>query len=237
LTRLSAVSPEAGVAAVASLVEQACAIAEPTSEQLREVGRVTVALRQLVADYALDALTLRCFDLVLNQQTTGCFGLADLTDSGIVAGCEGDLVTTVGLLWATVLLGEIAWMANPAQLDEVANSLWLAHCTVPRKMVERYGLRSHFESGLGVGIQGDLPAGPVTLLRIGGTSMDKLWLAEGQVVRAGDAENLCRTQAEVGLSRGHVRDLLRAPLGNHLVLVPGHHADRLLAWWESARHG
>ena len=89
-------------------------------------------------------------------------------------------------------------------------------------------------SGFWGQFQGTLPAGPVTLLRIGGKAMDRLWLAEGDLLRSGDAENLCRTQAEIQLTRGgNVTDLLRAPLGNHLVLVPGHHLDRLQSWWET----
>jgi L-fucose isomerase-like protein len=173
----------------------------------------------------------------LHQRTTGCFGLAQLTDEGIIAGCEGDLVSTIGLLWAHRLLGVTPWMANPAQLDPTNNSLWLAHCTVPRTLVEKYRLRSHFESGLGVGIQGTLPSGPITLFRIGGANLDRLWLAEGEVLRSGNAENLCRTQAEIELtSGGTVTDLLRAPLGNHLVMAYGHHLKRLRGWSEwSAR--
>ncbi|MGC9398089.1 MAG: hypothetical protein ACP5HM_03015 [Anaerolineae bacterium] len=215
-----------------ALQANATEIREPSEEEMRDVVRVHAALRRLVDQYTLDALTVRCFDLVLNLQTTGCFGLAELIDEGFIAGCEGDLVSTVGLLWAYKLLDEIPWMANPAQLDEAANALWLAHCTVPRRLVKSYRLRSHFESGLGVGIQGRLPTGPVTLLRIGGTEMKQLWLAEGEIVATGEAENLCRTQARVELTRGHVTDLLHAPLGNHLVLAPGHHADRLQAWWK-----
>jgi L-fucose isomerase-like protein len=84
-----------------------------------------------------------------------------------------------------------------------------------------------------VGIQGDLPLGPVTLLRIGGTMMDALWVAEGAIMARGDAENLCRTQVDIALRTGHVSDLLRAPLGNHLVLVRGHYAARLTEWWET----
>jgi L-fucose isomerase-like protein len=126
-------------------------------------------------------------------------------------------------------------MANPAQLDPVRNALWLAHCTVPRTLVESYRLRSHFESGLGVGIQGTLAAGPITLLRIGGKKMDRLWLAEGEILRSGAAENLCRTQVEIQLTHGGTAtDLLRAPLGNHLVLVFGHHLDRLRSWCEGS---
>jgi len=210
-------------------------IVEPDAPGLEDSARMYVAMRELVKEHALDALTLRCFDLLLSDKTTGCFALSALTDAGIISGCESDLVSTVGLLWAQLLLGTTPWMANPSQLDVQANSLVLAHCTVPRGLVENVRLRSHFESGLGVGIQGDLALGPVTLLRIGGTAMDRLWVAEGQITATGDNENLCRTQAHITLSRGHVTELLHAPLGNHTILVSGHHADRLAEWFESVR--
>ncbi len=100
-------------------------------------------------------------------------------------------------------------------------------------MVERYRLRSHFESGQGVGIQGDIPLGPVTLLRIGGTGLGELWLADGEVLSRGDAEDLCRTQVDIGLTIGDVSELLHAPLGNHIVLIRGHHGARLEGWWET----
>jgi L-fucose isomerase-like protein len=221
---------------VDDLVTAADDVREPTGAELRDVARVSLSLDSIVAHHQLDALTVRCFDLVLNQKTTGCFALARLVDQGVVAGCEGDLMSTVGMLWTKELLGATPWMANPAQLDPEANTLWLAHCTVPRSLVSSHDLRSHFESGLGVGIQGVFPPGPVTLLRIGGRTMDRVWLAEGEITRSGAAENLCRTQVEIGLSDegGSVDDLLRAPLGNHLVLVTGHHLQRLRRWCSSS---
>lgn len=225
---------DAEVAArAASLRDDATSCAEPTQADVDAVSRVTEGLTALVQQRELDAVTVRCFDLVLEDGTSGCYALSELTDAGIIAGCEGDLVSTVGMLWVHRLLDTVPWMANPAHLDEAGNTLVLAHCTVPRTLVDDYRLRSHFESGLAVGIQGTLPKGPVTLLRIGGAMMDELWLAEGELVSTGDAENLCRTQATIELSRGHVTELLRAPLGNHIVLVYGHHADRLATWWET----
>jgi L-fucose isomerase-like protein len=209
-------------------------VVEPNPTELFQGARVYLALKKIVANHDLDALSVRCFDFVQNQKTTGCFALAQLMDEGTIAGCEGDLVSTIGLLWAHELLGATPWMANPAQLDPAHNTLVLAHCTVPRTLVERYRVRSHFESGLGVGIQGTLPAGPVTLLRIGGRWMDQLWLAEGEILQSGSAEDLCRTQVEIQLTGGSSVDLLlRAPLGNHLVLVFGHHIERLQDWWAS----
>ncbi|MGB4593204.1 MAG: hypothetical protein WBI63_05450 [Coriobacteriia bacterium] len=233
VSRIEAVTDAAIEPGVSSLVTGATGCVEPSEAEIDSVARVHAAMRELIAHYALDAVTLRCFDLVLDRGTTGCFALSALADEDIMAGCEGDLVSTVGLMWTHLMTGEMPWMANPAQLDEDENTLWLAHCTVPRSMVERYRLRSHFESGRGVGVQGVIPDGDVTLVRIGGAAMEQLWIAEGVVTRSGDAENLCRTQAHVRLTDGHVSDLLRAPLGNHIVLIRGHHADRLWSWWES----
>ena len=219
---------------VKSLTGNSSQIVEPSGEDIKNVARVYTALRKIVAKYSLSALSVRCFDLVVELKTTGCFALAELIDEGIIAGCEGDLNSTIGMLWANYLLGEIPWMANPAQIDEQKNALWLAHCTVPRKIVKSYKLRSHFESGLGVGIQGIIPEGPVTLIRIGGKSLEKIWLEEGMITQNGSAENLCRTQIEVQLiNGGSVSDLLKAPLGNHLTVIRGHHKARLSSSYDA----
>jgi L-fucose isomerase-like protein len=231
--RIQDINPESLFQYKSSLVKDALEIGEPSQSDIDEVVRVYIGLKRLVKESELDSITVRCFDLVSDMRTTGCFGLAQLIDDGIIAGCEGDLPSTIGMLWAKKLVGETPWMANPAQLDEQNNRLWLAHCTVPRSIVKTYSLRSHFESGLGVGIQGTFTSKPITLLRIGGKDMEKLWLAEGNIIQAGFAENLCRTQVEIELiSGGSVKDLLQTPLGNHLVMLSGHHLERLKSWWE-----
>ncbi len=206
---------------------------EPSHTDPEENIKVYIALKKIIEQHKLDAITVRCFDLVLDQKITGCFALSQLTDEGIIAGCEGDLVSTVGMIWSQKLLGQIPWMANPAQLNKDSNTLWLAHCTVPRSIVKEYTLRSHFESGIGVGIQGAFSNGPVTLLRIGGKNIDKTWIAEGKIIQTGKAKDLCRTQVEVKLTTGTIKELLQAPLGNHLVIVRGHHNKRLVAWWKT----
>ncbi|MEL7667726.1 MAG: hypothetical protein AAGU73_05955 [Actinomycetota bacterium] len=230
---IDAVAEEDVTVRVASLSGEATGCAEPTERDLADVARVTAAMQTIVDAHEFDAVSLRCFDLLASRETTGCFALSELTDAGIMAGCEGDLVSTVGMLWAYLMTGELPWMANPSELDETANTLKLAHCTIARGMLENYRLRSHFESGQGVGIQGDLPLGPVTLLRIGGAAMNALWVAEGEIVSRGDAENLCRTQVDIELTVGDVSELLHTPLGNHIVLIRGHHAERLSDWWET----
>lgn len=214
-------------------INRADEIKEPSKKELKSVVRVYAALKQLIQKYKLTSVSVRCFDLVTDLKTTGCYALSKLNNDGIVAGCEGDLVSTLGMTWANYLTDQIIWMANPAQLDESNNSIWLAHCTVPTSMVENYKLRSHFESGLGVGIQGELSKGKVTILRIGGKNLDKIWVSNGEILETGLSENLCRTQVKVKLhGSAKASDLLTSPLGNHLLLMRGSHAKELLEWWE-----
>jgi L-fucose isomerase-like protein len=208
-------------------------VAPPDDAEVLDAATIYPWLRTIVERERLDAIAVRCFDLIVALKTSSCLAFAKLNDEGIVAGCEGDLVSTVAMLWLRKLLKEMPWMANPVQLDGERNVVRLAHCTVPLSSVRGYRLRSHFESGLSVGIQGNLPPGPVTLVRIGGTDMRELWLAEGDGLPTEPRNDLCRTQLDVRLRGTDVGDLLTAPLGNHIVTVPGHHGDRVRAWWSS----
>ncbi len=237
LARFDALPASDLAEAMADLVRGAQVIAEPDSSALQDAARIAIALETLAREQALEALTVRCFDLVLRRKTTSCYALARLTETGLIGGCEGDLVSTLGMLWSAWLLDQVPWMANPARINTARNALVLAHCTVPRRLVSRYALRSHFESGLGVGLQGTLPPGPVTLLRLGGTDLRRLWLAEGTLIPTAQDENLCRTQAEIELHDSYpVSELLTQPLGNHLILVTGHHAERLQTWHRTFIH-
>jgi L-fucose isomerase-like protein len=208
----------------------AAALVEPAEAELPAAGRVHAMLSRVVEAERLDAVAVRCFDLVQRQRTTGCLALAHLNDQGIVAGCEGDLVATVAMLWLRRLTGKTAWMANPSRIDLERGILGLAHCTVPRSACGVYQLRSHFESGLGVGLQGTMPTGPVTLARIGGARMERLRAIDGDLLRNTDHPDLCRTQVEVEVGGEVLQDLLAQPLGNHLVVVSGHHAADLRRW-------
>lgn len=187
------------------------------------------ALEALVAEHRLWALSLRCFDLVQTRRTTGCLALSRLCDDGVPAGCEGDVPSIVAMLWMHLLTGDVPWMANPARISPSAGEIVLAHCTVPRSMVRGYDVRTHFESGLGVALAGQIAPGPVTLLRLGGPALEKLWVAEGELAIAPRDEALCRTQALVRTDEWELETLLEEPLGNHIVLVPGRRSTLLSA--------
>ncbi|MCX7775723.1 MAG: hypothetical protein WHT81_00035 [Rectinemataceae bacterium] len=204
---------------------------EAAMRDVEKSMEILEALRHIVTEYRLDALTLRCFDLVLQDRSTGCLALSALSDEGIDAGCEGDVPSILALRWLRLLTGEIGWMANPSRIvqnDETGTfEMLLAHCTAPRTILQGYGLRSHFESGLGVAVAGVLAPGPVTLVRIGGTELDRLWFCAAAVIDSPHYEGLCRTQAVVRIQDKDAEALLSDPLGNHLVMIRGDHSQAI----------
>jgi L-fucose isomerase-like protein len=203
------------------LVAGAEAVREPSPADLDAAARVAAALRRVVREHRLDACSLRCFDLVMGERTTGCLALSLLLDEGVVAGCEGDVPAALTLLWLQAVTGRPGFMANPQDIDPATNTLALAHCTVARRLVSRYTLRSHFESSVGVGIEGEITPGPATVARIGGPDLRSLYASDAEVIAGGASPQRCRTQVLVHLD-ADVRELLARPLGNHHVLSPGH---------------
>lgn len=194
--------------------------------------RVYAALKALVEAQHLSAISIACFGL-LRHRLTACWALSRLSDEGIAGGCEGGLPALVALLCAHALTGGPGFLANPADVDPKRERLVLVHCTVPLKLVEDFRLRTHFESGMGLAIAGAVRPGPYTLVRFDGAQLERAFIVEGTVLpeRPG-REDLCRTQVAFKAPKGALEKLLCQPLGNHHVLVPGHHRAVLTAFHE-----
>ena len=198
-------------------------IVENTKDDTRDAVRVYLALKEIVEKYELDALTIRCFDIVQQLNTTGCLALSYLNDDGIIAGCEGDVPATFTMMVIKYLFNEESFMANPYKIDIENNRIKFAHCTVPTALCTKYNSRSHFETGIGVGIQGTIPEGPATVMKIGGKNLNKYYLEEGSIDLNLDNSHACRTQIEVSFKDEiDIEEyFFEKPLGNHQVIVPG----------------
>jgi hypothetical protein len=149
----------------------------------------------------------------------------------VVAGCEGDVASTVAMMLVRALFDEPSWVANPAVIDREVNQLLLAHCTVAPSMVDDVELHTHFESGLGIGLRGTFSPGWVRSLRLGGRSLERHWFAEAEVLASGTSPDLCRTQVTLRVADQVVGTILDDPPRTHLVMVRGRHRDRLERWW------
>ena len=195
-------------------------------EALPGAIRIYNALKVLVETHDLGALTLRCFDLLGTVHNTGCYALAKLNSEGIPSSCEGDVPALLSMMVAQALTGCTGFQANPARIDVQTGEMLFAHCTIPFSMVDEFNYDTHFESGIGVGIHGHLPEGPVTVFKLSGT-LDRAFIAEGELFRNQYEQNLCRTQVWLRLSPADARYFLTDPIGNHHIIIPGHCGDLL----------
>lgn len=175
------------------------------------------ALRALIDRYGLSGLTLRCFDLLDSVHNTGCLALARLNAEGIPSSCEGDIPALLSMMVSYRKTGCPGFQCNLSRVD--GDELLFAHCTVPLSMVRSYSYASHFESGIGTAIKGELPEGPVTIFKIS-PDLEHYVALPGELVRNQSEPCLCRTQVIVK-ANGAGRYLLTAPLANHHIIVPG----------------
>lgn len=219
-------------ASCAAVASQALACREATPEDLIKAMRLYRAVKKVSIEEKLDALTLSCFKMIEQLDTTGCLALSLLNDEGIVAGCEGDLQSVFTLLATKALTGKGAFMANPSMINSRNNELILSHCTIGLKQAERYVVRNHFETEKGIGIQGMLPTGDVTIVKCGGECLDDYYLSTGTLTENTNYINMCRTQVRIRMNTP-ADYFLKNPLGNHHILVQGNYEDTFNEFFQS----
>jgi len=181
-------------------------------------------LKEIVLQNDLQGVTLRCFDLLSTVKNTGCIALSKLNDEGIPASCEGDIPTLLTMMLAKKLTGELCFQVNPARIQPDGEMLF-AHCTLPLGMTEKHEYTTHFESGIGVAIHGDLPTGDYTLIKMSG-DMQRMLAVDVELLRCQFEQNLCRTQVWVKADPEVADYFYSDPIANHHVLIRGHHASK-----------
>lgn len=212
-----------------TIMQRARAIREPSSADMMEAAKAYLVIKKICQEERLDALTIRCFDIVKACGTTSCLALALLNDEGIVAGCEGDMQSLMSMYLAKRLCGEAAFMANPSQLTD--SSSMLAHCTIPLSFCDETIVRSHFESGIGVAIQGLLPQTDYTLFKWGGSKLDRCFITEAKAIESPYSDHFCRTQITLDVNLKPY--LLQHSIGNHHVIIRGRHAEEIKRFMEA----
>ena len=203
------------------------ASADAIRNALPVANQIYDALKMIVEKHQLQGFTIRCFDLLTAVHNTGCLALAKLNSEGVVAGCEGDVPAMLSMKIAQSLLGVSGFQANPASINPETGEMLFAHCTIPFNMVERYEFDTHFESGIGVGIRGYMKEGPVTIFKVSG-DLSRSFIEEGELIHNQAKPDLCRTQQVIQLSHPDKASyFLTNPIGNHHIILPGHHHDLL----------
>lgn len=194
------------------------------NQAVTDASRVHASLRQVVEQEKLDAFTIECFSLVKEKEVTACLSLSQFNDLGLPAGCEGDLCSITGMMFVQALTGTIPWMANLIKVS--LDCVRFAHCTAPTNLLDQFDVDSHYETGLGTAVAGRFEAEKITVFRLD-NQLSKTFISEGAVISTHKSDHACRTQIEVSIPEKDAELLKHHPLGNHHLILPGHHKSLL----------
>jgi L-fucose isomerase-like protein len=216
------------------LKEMNIELVEIPMEELTKIGIVDpgmpgaeaiyAQMKEIVAKHKLDGITLRCYDLFAAVKNTGCIAISKLNDDGIPAACEGDIPSLLTLMACKKLTGEEGFLCNPSRIQSDGQIL-LSKCTIPLKMTSKHEFTTHFESGIGVAVHGEVEPGEYTLVKLS-PNMKHLLAVNVMVTRCQYEQNLCRTQIWIQSTPIVSQYLLTSPLSNHHVLIKGHQAAK-----------
>lgn len=192
--------------------------------KVAEAGKVYEQLARTITKHNLQAITVECFPLVTEHKVSACLALSKFNSDLLAAGCEGDLCSAAGMMLAREVCDVVPWMANTVG---ITNSIGLfAHCAVPLNLLKEFTLDTHFETNEGIAVQGHLNAREVTIFRID-NSINRIFITKATVKRIPRLKNACRTQVEVSLCQSATNYFRNNPFGNHHLLIPGNHLQRL----------
>jgi L-fucose isomerase-like protein len=185
--------------------------------ELQKALNIYGALNKIIKENNLKGLTVRCFDLLNTLESTSCIALALLNAQGLPSACEGDVPALLSMLILQSLLGEPGFMVNPSRISVQNNRMVVAHCTLPINMCKSYSLKTHYESGIGVAVDGDLPKQKAMIFKVS-ADLKRYFLSEIEILANLSEKNLCRTQIEIQLAKD-VHYFLNQPCGNHHIIV------------------
>jgi len=212
--------PEEKAKSLASNWEgNATKVVEPTKQDLINSARLALAIQNAVTKYSADAVALACFKMLHELGTTGCMSLSLLNDSDTCVGaCEADIDAALTLLLSKCITNKPAFMANPnIQPDGKIN---FAHCTsalnTSSNEDDKFILRSHHESGIGVSPQVSLKTNSNILsIRIG-DNLTKMTVLKGKT-QTPIKEPTCRTKILIDYE--NPQQYIDTTLGCHQILT------------------
>jgi L-fucose isomerase-like protein len=186
------------------------------------------AMARLVEKYNLCGVTIRCFDLLDTVFTTGCIGLSILNNMGIYGGCEGDVPVLLSMAVMGAVTGEDMFLCNANKFDTREGTALFAHCTIPTTMLKSFELNTHFESDIGVAVQGTFDETDCTIFKCEG-DLSRFHAQEGVLKPVPFSNMLCRTQCKVELD--DFSYFLTKPINNHHLICRGKHKAELEAFF------
>lgn len=229
--------PESEVNALWSQITAAYDVSDLPTEIGQYGVRSYLAMKSLVAEDELDAITLECFHHHLGEP---CLAFSMFNDQGFAAPCENDIHGAILMKAGQILSGWPTFHADMIKVNLQEDSAVLFHCgNLPASLADpsqRQRLRpipGYVGSGAhGPIIEAAMRTGPVTLANlVGRRGTMRIFAMQGEVIPW--EREYPGSGAKVSFSSDLTRALetaANAGYGHHYVLISGHVAKDLAEW-------
>ncbi|MBN2777411.1 MAG: hypothetical protein JXR36_07200 [Bacteroidales bacterium] len=197
-------------------------------ESFSETRTLYNKMLSFIQSEEVSSVAISCFDFIDKYKYSACLPVALLNNNNIPAVCEGDLCAAAGMIVLSRLSGKIPWMANLNYLDKT--SVIFSHCTAPLNLLQNFDVTTHFESGIGSAVRGEITNQKVTIFRID-HKLEYCFLSLGEIIETGEILKACRTQIRVKMSAKSLFLLREYPLGNHHLIIHGDYTDILAEYF------
>ncbi len=204
---------------------------EYDKKEVNKALKIYSGLKKIVNKYHLDGFTIRCFDIIKEIKSSACLALSLFNKDNIIASCEGDIPSMISAYIILKHLNKHSFQANPQWINPLTNTIELAHCTLPLDMANKIIYDTHFESGIGIGLHGEMAKEDVTILKIN-SALNEFYAEEGTILNNEYRLDRCRTQIKIKLNNG-VSYFLKSSLGNHHLVFYGHKKEQIKNYLES----
>ena len=101
-----------------------CVVTSSKKDML-EAAKYYIALRELCDEYALSAISVKCYTTYMGKV---CLAYSLLAEEGIVASCEGDVTNALTMQMVYELSGRPVNNTDLLYLDDKKNTILFAHC-------------------------------------------------------------------------------------------------------------
>ncbi len=203
-------------------------IVEPKRADLVNAAKNYVASLKILKEEGCQGITMDCLGVVRDREVPcpPCMAWSKFLDVGITAVCEADINAVMSHTLCCKLLDKPGFQQDPVP-ETVNNTFIGAHCVCATRLNgydkprEKFILRSHSESDLGVSLQVIWPPGQVTtIMQFVGPG--KMILGKGKVLRNYNTPPAggCRTSVDLAIDGpADTRDTL----GFHQLFIFGDH--------------
>eukprot|EP01084_Bolivina_argentea_P093128 167517_1 len=189
-------------------------------------SKIYLTMSELIKRYHLNGMTIGCFDLIGDINSTPCISLALINgmNNECCVSCEGELNSLLCMLLVKIFFNSKTFMANLTDYNVYENTILYSHCTAPLDFTkDNYDIFTHFESGKGVAldvnmdeyIHHNMKEKNVCVIKIKGRNVI---IAKANIVNQQHSDCRCRTQIQLKLENDNsdaMKQFVDATLGNH----------------------